>query len=210
MEALTVWGPEEGCADEETEAGDGVHPGFATRHVFAHRQTEGSHGPGAGPGVKTEPRPSPLRPALGPTAGCCPEGALGSQVPKCPKGFRWPRVSAAWARGHLVAGNFKTGLRKSLRFLWWLPSAPWGESQQGWPRFLALAVTGVLSELILLPRQSPRVAPRGSLLGSARGRDLTLALMPPLPTPTNASANHVWTMLCAQEGRPHCQGHRSG
>lgn len=50
-----VWGPEEGRADEETEAGDGVHPGFATRHVSAHRQTEGSHGPGAGPGLKRKP-----------------------------------------------------------------------------------------------------------------------------------------------------------
>lgn len=57
MEALTVWGPEEGRADEETEAGDGVHPGFATRHVSAHRQTEGSHGPGAGPGLKRSPDP---------------------------------------------------------------------------------------------------------------------------------------------------------
>lgn len=52
-----VWGPEEGRADEETEAGDGVHPGFATRHVSAHRQTEGSHGPGAGPGLKRSPDP---------------------------------------------------------------------------------------------------------------------------------------------------------
>lgn len=77
-----------------------------------------------------------------------------------------------------MAGNFEAGLRETPCFLTGGCPVPHGVNPSRPGQFSALAVTGVLSELILLPRQSPQVAPRGSLLGSVRGRDLTPALMP--------------------------------
>lgn len=165
------------------------------------------------PGLRRSPAPP----------GYCPGGPLGFQEgedPTMPPGRssqapRYPSIGVQMAASSLSrrpphGRKLRSCASRNPFPHWWLPSAPWGKSQQAWPRFSALAVTGVLSELILLPRRSPRVAPRGSLLGSARGQDLTPALTPHCQPPPSASANCIRITLCVREGRPHCHGDPGG